>query len=53
MTDKAQFVMILSNSDTTFEVKQYMVIVTTSSNGDKTTFHFNSDGKLDRVTCNC
>ena len=38
---------------TPFEVKGNAVVVTTSSDGDKTTFTFDDAGDLIRTSCNC
>ena len=53
MTDKSNFITMLGKSTTPFQVDGNKVVVTTSGNDDKTTFEFNSEGNLIKVSCNC
>lgn len=54
MTPKESFVLVLATAQSVnFSVEGNKVVVDTSHNGDKTTFHFDNDGKLEYTTCNC
>lgn len=53
MTDKLNLITMLTNAALDFEVKGDKVIFSTSANDDKTSMHFDTDGKLKNATCNC
>lgn len=54
MTAKESFIIILATAkDVKFTVDGNKVVVVTSGNDDKTTFHFNDEGVLEHTSCNC